>query len=190
MAARHTSNSIRARGVHSLVAPIRSSRAAPWWRSTPGAQAVIRFLICTCPISIRRIQLRLRNASRSLGGAARSYVGEASVVVDQVMNAINPYGLHLAFLDPFNLAQLPFSIIERMLRVKRMDMIIHVSLQDLQRNLDDYTREGGTLDMFAPGWRNEVNARPINGCPPRGARRVLARVLFARLGQIPRPAYH
>lgn len=94
-----------------------------------------------------------------LGGFATSYAGEASVVVDRVMKAINPYGLHLAFLDPFNLAQLPFSIIERMLRVKRMDMIIHVSLQDLQRNLDDYTREGGTFDVFAPGWRNAVNAR-------------------------------
>ena len=73
------------------------------------------------------------------------------------MNAINPYGLHLAFLDPFNLAQLPFSIIERMLRVKRMDMIIHVSLQDLQRNLDKYSREGGTFDIFAPGWRDAVD---------------------------------
>ncbi len=63
-----------------------------------------------------------------------------SVVVDQVMSAINPYGLHLAFLDPFNLAQLPFRSSRKLLRVKRMDMIIHVSVQDLQRNLDDYTR--------------------------------------------------
>jgi three-Cys-motif partner protein len=96
---------------------------------------------------------------KALGGAATSYVGDANVVVDQVMNAINPYGLHLAFLDPFNLAQLPFSIIERMLRVQRMDMIIHVSLQDLQRNLDEYSRVGGTLDIFAPGWRVAVDVR-------------------------------
>jgi three-Cys-motif partner protein len=96
---------------------------------------------------------------KALGGAATSYVGNASIVVDQVMNAINPYGLHLAFLDPFNLAQLPFSIIEKMLRVQRMDMIIHVSLQDLQRNLDEYSRVGGTLDIFAPGWRDVVNVR-------------------------------
>jgi three-Cys-motif partner protein len=94
-----------------------------------------------------------------LGGSATSYVGDANVVVDQVMRSINPYGLHLAFLDPFNLAQLPFSIIERMLRVQRMDMIIHVSLQDLQRNLDEYTRESGTFDSFAPGWRKVVNVR-------------------------------
>jgi three-Cys-motif partner protein len=93
-----------------------------------------------------------------LGGSATSYVGDASVVVDQVVRAINPRGLHLAFLDPFNLAQLPFSIIERMLRVQRMDMIIHVSLQDLQRNLVEYSRVGDpTLDNFAPGWRKAVD---------------------------------
>jgi three-Cys-motif partner protein len=94
---------------------------------------------------------------KALGGAPTSYVGEASVVVDQVMSAINPYGLHLAFLDPFNLAQLPFSIIEKMLRVKRMDMIIHFSVQDLQRNLDKHSRVGQTLDIFAPGWRDAVD---------------------------------
>jgi three-Cys-motif partner protein len=93
---------------------------------------------------------------KALGGAATTYVGDASVVVDH-MSAISPYGLHLAFLDPFNLAQLPFSIIERMLRVQRMDMIIHFSLQDLQRNLDKHSRVGGTLDIFAPGWRDAVD---------------------------------
>ena len=97
---------------------------------------------------------------KALGGVASSDVGSADIVVDQVMNAINPHGLHLAFLDPFNLSQLPFSIIERMLRVRRMDMIIHVSLQDLQRNLDEYSRVGDpTLDNFAPGWRDEVDTR-------------------------------
>jgi three-Cys-motif partner protein len=107
--------------------------------------------------------LEARNSSalaqriKALGGAATTYVGAASVVVDQVMSAINPYGLHLAFLDPFNLAQLPFSIIEKMLRVKRMDMIIHVSVQDLQRNFDTHSRVGQSLDIFAPGWRDAVN---------------------------------
>ena len=95
-----------------------------------------------------------------LGGAANSYVGPADVTVDAVINAINPYGLHLAFLDPFGLGQLPFAIIAKMLKVRRMDMIIHVSLSDLQRNLDDYSRIGeGTLDNFAPGWRNAIDIK-------------------------------
>jgi three-Cys-motif partner protein len=95
---------------------------------------------------------------RAAGGALKSYVGSAEKTVDQVVAALNPYGLHLAFLDPFNLAQLPFSIIEKMLKVRRMDMVIHVSLQDLQRNLDDYSHHADpTLDRFAPGWRDVID---------------------------------
>ena len=45
-----------------------------------------------------------------------------------------------------------------MLRVRRMDMIIRVSLSDLQRNLDD-TAGSATrpMDNFAPGWRRAVD---------------------------------
>jgi three-Cys-motif partner protein len=97
---------------------------------------------------------------KSLGGAASKYSGSAEQVVDQVLQAINPHGLHLAFLDPFGLGQIPFSIIEKMLKLKHMDMIIHVSLSDLQRNLDAYSRSGDpTLDRFAPGWRDVVDRR-------------------------------
>lgn len=61
-------------------------------------------------------------------------------------------------MDPYNLQDLPFSVIETLARFQRMDMLIHVSAQDLQRNLDRYTREGDTrLEVFAPGWRNGVN---------------------------------
>ena len=39
-----------------------------------------------------------------------------------------------------------------------MDMLIHVSIQDWQRNLRRYMDENpGPLDRFAPGWRNAVN---------------------------------
>jgi three-Cys-motif partner protein len=95
-----------------------------------------------------------------LGGAPIGYTGSAVSVVDKVIYALNPHGLHLAFLDPYNLEQLPFSIIEKLIKIQRMDMIIHVSLQDLQRNLDDYSRVGDpTLDNFAPGWRDVINTR-------------------------------
>jgi three-Cys-motif partner protein len=92
-----------------------------------------------------------------LGGTVLDYSGMAEIVVGQIVRAINPYGLHFAFLDPYNLEQLPFSIIEKLASIQRMDMLIHVSVQDLQRNLDDYSRVGGVLDAFVPGWRNKVN---------------------------------
>jgi three-Cys-motif partner protein len=44
--------------------------------------------------------------------------------------------------------------------LKHVDLLIHVSASDLQRNLDSYsTVEDGPLDRFAPGWRGAVNLR-------------------------------
>jgi three-Cys-motif partner protein len=92
------------------------------------------------------------------GGVANQHAGTALEAVKSVADFLNPSGLHFAFLDPYNLQDLPFSIIERLSQFQRMDMLIHVSVQDLQRNLDRYTRQGDTrLEVFAPGWRNSVN---------------------------------
>ena len=39
-----------------------------------------------------------------------------------------------------------------------MDLLIHVSVQDLQRNLRSYiSRKSSPLDTFVPGWRQEVD---------------------------------
>jgi three-Cys-motif partner protein len=94
---------------------------------------------------------------RSAGGAAVVHNGPAAVVIDSVIDAINPAGLHFAFLDPYNLEYLSFDIIEKLSRFRHMDMLVHVSVQDLQRNLDRYSVQGGVFDKFAPGWRTKVN---------------------------------
>jgi three-Cys-motif partner protein len=94
----------------------------------------------------------------SIGGTAKTYIGSADVTVHQVTYALNPYGLHFAFLDPYNLLDLPFSVIAALAKIQRMDMLIHVSVQDLQRNLDRYTKRGDErLEIFMPGWRDAVN---------------------------------
>jgi three-Cys-motif partner protein len=94
---------------------------------------------------------------RSAGGAAVVHNGPAAIVIDNMINAINPAGLHFAFLDPYNLEYLSFDIIEKLSRFRHMDMLVHVSVQDLQRNLDRYSVQGGVFDKFAPGWRTKVN---------------------------------
>jgi three-Cys-motif partner protein len=94
---------------------------------------------------------------KAIGGAANSYVGAADNTVDQVVSSLNPAGLHFAFLDPYGLEALPFTIIEKLVKFPRMDMLIHVSAHDLQRNMDEYSRVGGVLDRFMPGWRAQVN---------------------------------
>jgi three-Cys-motif partner protein len=80
------------------------------------------------------------------------------VAVDKIVAAVNPRGLHFAFLDPYNLKTLSFEIIRKLSKVK-VDMLIHVSVHDLQRNLDDYSRPGDVFDTFAPGWRDQVDPK-------------------------------
>lgn len=98
---------------------------------------------------------------RARGANVRPFSGEAHVVVDQVIAALNPYGLHFAFLDPYSLGALPFSVIRKLASVKRMDLLIHVSAMDLKRDLHNYIRPDGPrdLDEFAPGWRDHVNTK-------------------------------
>jgi three-Cys-motif partner protein len=94
---------------------------------------------------------------RAAGANAVCYNEPASTAIDKIVAALNPGGLHFAFLDPFNIETLSFDLIRKLATLKRVDMLIHVSVQDLQRNLDKYSAPGGVLDVFAPGWRIKVN---------------------------------
>jgi three-Cys-motif partner protein len=88
----------------------------------------------------------LRQRFAKLGGSANYYTEEAATAVDRIVRGLNPKGLHFAFLDPYNLENLPFSIISRLAKLPRMDMLIHVSIFDLQRNLRRYLKDGRVLD--------------------------------------------
>lgn len=100
-----------------------------------------------------------RRRLESRGAKVRTFVGEADEVVDQVIAALSPSGLHFALLDPFRLGDLPFSVIQRLAGVKRVDLLIHVSAMDLKRDLHNYLRTDGPkhLDRFAPRWRDNVD---------------------------------
>jgi three-Cys-motif partner protein len=74
---------------------------------------------------------------RALGGAPVCYSDTAVVAVDKIVAAVNPKGLHFAFLDPYDLEGLSFDIIRKLSKLK-VDLLIHVSVHDLQRNLDNY----------------------------------------------------
>ena len=67
-------------------------------------------------------------------------------------------GLNFALLDPFSLGQLPFSVIRKLASVGKTDMMIHVSVSDLNRNFGRYgAGERESLDQFAPGWRSQYD---------------------------------
>lgn len=83
--------------------------------------------------------------------------GEALAVAKKLTKELNPYALHFALVDPFNL-MLPFGVIRQLARLKRIDLLIHVSAMDLQRNWGRYTQQvHSPLDEFAPGWREAVD---------------------------------
>jgi three-Cys-motif partner protein len=104
--------------------------------------------------SCRAAERRLR----AIGASPAAYIGEAEQTVSEIIARLNPHGLHFAFLDPYNLDDLPFAIIEAFSRLQRIDMLIHVSAQDLQRNLDVYTKaDDKRLERFAPGWREHID---------------------------------
>jgi three-Cys-motif partner protein len=93
-----------------------------------------------------------------LGAPVRRDDGTAAAAIERIVEQCNPHGLHLAFLDPYNLGSLSFSIFKALARLKRVDVIVHVSVQDLQRNTRRYTTEEyDQFDEFAPGWRNVID---------------------------------
>src|SRR5438445_72146 len=60
-------------------------------------------------------------------------------------------------------------------KLKRIDVIAHVSLSDLQRNADRYTHEAhDQFDKFAPGWRDKVST-DMNQNAFRAAHPILVR---------------
>jgi hypothetical protein len=87
----------------------------------------------------------------------------------KIVESLDPYGLHVAFLDPHNLGTLSFDLFEQLAKLKRIDVIALVSLSDLQRNADRYTQEAhDQFDKFAPGWHDKVR-RYEPECVPRRA---------------------
>jgi hypothetical protein len=83
------------------------------------------------------------------------YVADAHpALADAAAKRLSAVGapVHFAFLDPFSLGVLPFEVIRKLARLKRMDILIHVSVQDRNRNLRKCTKKSASqLDTFAPG---------------------------------------
>jgi three-Cys-motif partner protein len=68
----------------------------------------------------------------AISAPVRIYAGPASAAMPKIVQSLDPYGLHLAFLDPHNLGTLSFDLFEQLAKLRRIDVIAHVSLSDLQ----------------------------------------------------------
>ncbi len=97
---------------------------------------------------------------RALACPVQEGAGSAIEGARSTARQVDRDGLQLAFLDPFNLAHLPWEVFNALIEIPHIDFIIHFSQQDLSRNLDRYfADEQSVLEAFAPGWRKAVDQR-------------------------------
>lgn len=95
---------------------------------------------------------------RAMNAPVHLVPGPASDALPKVIQSLNRNGLHLAFLDPYNLAALSFDLFKQLAKLKNIDVIAHVSVSDLQRNAARYAdKDYDQFDKFAPDWRTKVN---------------------------------
>lgn len=98
------------------------------------------------------------NRLRALNAPVRSVPGPASDALGKIIQSLDRNGLHLAFLDPYNLAALSFDLLKQLAKLKNIDVIAHVSVSDLQRNAARYAdKDYDQFDKFAPDWRAKVS---------------------------------
>lgn len=123
---------------------------------------------------------------QSIGAPVTPLSGGAVAAAAEYCSLVNTYGLHLAFLDPHNLGALDFRIVEKLSELRHVDMLIHVSAMDMQRNLRSQLsdNDAAEFDTFAPGWRKKIPS----GGPQSGQRRWLLEYWSERvraLGMLP-----
>jgi len=84
--------------------------------------------------------------------------GSAIEASYKLISVLDPFAYHLIFLDPYGLRELDFKIIESLSKLKRVDLIVHLSTMDLQRNLlSNISSTDSVFDSFSPGWRAKVD---------------------------------
>jgi three-Cys-motif partner protein len=89
--------------------------------------------------------------------------GPALEAMERIVQNLHPGGLHFAFLDPHNLGALSLDLFKILTKLKHIDIIVHISVADLQRNVDLYTSDDyDQFDTFAPGWRRAINFKAMN----------------------------
>jgi three-Cys-motif partner protein len=106
------------------------------------------------PALLQACKVRLERLGASVHSMGKDMVHAAA----EVARSLNPEGYHLAFLDPYDLG-IPFAAIKSLGSLRRIDMLLHVSAMELQRNLPKAATDAGVrrkLDAFAPGWDEVV----------------------------------
>lgn len=94
----------------------------------------------------------------ALGAPVHALAGPAELTVHEALAQVPPGALTLAFLDPYNLSHLSWTVIRALAQLKRVDFAVHFSTSDLFRNVRaDFLKESPRFDSAAPGWRQAID---------------------------------
>lgn len=101
---------------------------------------------------VRAAELRLR----AEGAPVQGFVGPADETIHRMVAAVPKSSLCFAYIDPYNLRYLSFSILKA-LQPLRVDLAINFSTMDLKRNVDfESDPDRSRFDEAAPGWKAHV----------------------------------
>jgi three-Cys-motif partner protein len=96
---------------------------------------------------------------KAIGAPAQAFTGPAAETIHQMVAAVPPGSLCMAYIDPYNLQYLSFSILKALAPLK-VDLAINFSTMDLRRNVDvEIDPDRARFDEAAPGWRDHVEKR-------------------------------
>ena len=94
---------------------------------------------------------------QALGADALAFVGPAAETVPQMVAAVPRGALCMAYVDPYCLNLLDFEML-RTLAILKVDLAVHFSTMDLQRNvIIDLADERDNFEKVAPGWKSSVD---------------------------------
>lgn len=96
---------------------------------------------------------------RARGAAATAFAGPATETIHRMVQQVPGNALCMAYIDPYNLELLSFSIIQALAALK-VDLAINFSTMDLQRNVEfEFDPDRARFDDTAPGWRTDPAIR-------------------------------
>ena len=110
-----------------------------------------KLILCELePDNVKALAVR----TAAYGNRVRIVPGDCARTVDQVIGEIPQHGLNFALVDPFAPSAFRWSILEKLAKVKRMDLLIHFPTNSIKRNFHnnlDFDAMVGTKE-----WRADV----------------------------------
>jgi three-Cys-motif partner protein len=92
---------------------------------------------------------------KARGAPVTSFIGPAVDTIHEMVRQVPRNALCMAYIDPYNLELLSFSIIQELSALK-VDLAINFCTMDLQRNAEfEFDPSRARFDDAAPGWRQD-----------------------------------